>query len=319
MIVQSDARRMPLADCSVQMICTSPPYWGLRQYADNGNSGIGLEPTLEEYLAHMVEFGRECWRVLRDDGTLWLNMGDAYAGSVTGADRPPEPGHTREANGRVKTGQEGKHRRPDSGLKPKDLIGLPWRVAFALQADGWYLRQDIIWAKPNPMPESVRDRCTKAHEYLFLMTKKPRYYYDAEAVKETGAGRENFGHGQVKCHANKDRNDAGRKDMTIKGYRNRRDVWTIPTAPYRGAHFATFPPALVEPCVLAGSPVGGIVLDPFCGSGTVGQVARKHGRRFVGLDLSWTYLHDLALVRAEGLTPPSALEQTPMFGGEKDA
>src|SRR5690554_4413723 len=171
-----------LPDACVQCVVTSPPYWGLRDYGVEGQ--IGLEPTPEEHVEKMVEVFREVKRVLRDDGTLWLNYGDCYAGSTTGADRPPEPGHTHEDSGRVKTGQENKHRRPDAGLKPKDLVGMPWRIAFALQADGWYLRSDIIWSKPNPMPESVTDRPTKSHEYVFLLTKSAAYYYDADAIRE---------------------------------------------------------------------------------------------------------------------------------------
>ena len=197
-------------------------------------------------------------------------------------------------------------------LKPKDLVGIPWRVAFALQADGWYLRSDIIWHKPNPMPESVTDRPTKAHEHLFLLSKRPRYYYDAEAIREQGTTTrpELLAFGEERPDVGFPGHSNGRRrskkpdgwdtePSEIRFGRNRRDVWTIPTSPYKGAHFATFPPKLVEPCVLAGSPAGGIVLDPFCGSGTVGQVCRENGRRFVGLDLSWKYLHELAYARAE--------------------
>jgi DNA modification methylase len=196
-----------------------------------------------------------------------------------------------------------------ASLKPKDLVGLPWRVAFALQEDGWYLRSDIIWAKPNPMPESVRDRPTKSHEYLFLLSKRPRYYYNAEAIKEPLATdpKENYparakvtGRGRQEAHG---QHPSGAQQDASGGYppngegRNRRDVWTIPTSPYKGAHFATFPPDLVEPCVLAGCPEGGIVLDPFCGSGMVGEVCQRLNRRFVGLDLSYAYLNELALPR----------------------
>jgi len=282
---------------SVHTVVTSPPYWGLRDYGVSDQ--LGLEPTPEAYVADMVAVFREVRRVLRADGTLWLNLGDSYAGSMTGADRPPEPGHSREDNGRVKTGQEGKHQRPQAtGLKPKDLVGIPWRVAFALQADGWYLRSDIVWSKPNPMPESVTDRPTKAHEYVFLLSKSARYYYDADAVREASTDYEPRTIGR-------ERNVGGRTDgytrpignvATPAGGRNLRSVWHIATEPYPGAHFATFPQKLVEPCVKAGCPEGGVVLDPFAGSGTTGLVANRLGRRAILIDLSADYL-DQALTR----------------------
>jgi len=237
-----------LPDACVQCVVTSPPYWGLRDYGVEGQ--IGLEPTPEEHVEKMVEVFREVKRVLRDDGTLWLNYGDCYAGSTTGADRPPEPGHTHEDSGRVKTGQENKHRRPDAGLKPKDLVGMPWRIAFALQADGWYLRSDIIWSKPNPMPESVTDRPTKSHEYVFLFAKSKKYYYDADAVREKHESLKDLGRSQT--------------DYCNPAGRNRRTVWEIPTQPTPEAHFATFPEALVEPCIKAGTSARGAC--PECGA-----------------------------------------------------
>lgn len=251
-----------LPDACVQCVVTSPPYWGLRDYGVEGQ--IGLEPTPEEHVERMVEVFREVRRVLRDDGVLWLNYGDCYAGSTTGADRPPEPGHTHEDSGRVKTGQENKHRRPDAGLKPKDLVGMPWRIAFALQADGWYLRSDIIWSKPNPMPESVTDRPTKSHEYVFLLSKQARYFYDADAVRESHVGA-----GWERSHANRPGHSNGETGAGVRfgnnpAGRNRRTVWEIPTQPTPEAHFATFPEALVEPCIKAGASERGAC--PECGA-----------------------------------------------------
>jgi DNA modification methylase len=249
---------------------------------------LGLEPTPDLYVAHLVEIFEQVWRVLRDDGTAWLNLGDSYVGSMKGW----SPNGHSYGGDKQKTniGSMGlpPTKRVD-GLKPKDLVGIPWRVAFALQAAGWYLRSDIIWHKPNPMPESVRDRPTKAHEYVFLLSKSPKYYYDADAVKEVGAGRERFGNTGRKQGINRDRNDGGRRDMEIVETRNRRTVWTIPTQPFAEAHFATFPEKLVEPCILAGAPKGGTVLDPFSGSGTVGLVATNLGRNAVLIDASMEY------------------------------
>ena len=259
-----------LPDACVQCVVTSPPYWGLRDYGVKGQ--IGLEPTPEEHVEKMVEVFREVRRVLRDDGTVWLNYGDCYAGSTTGADRPPEPGHTHEDSGRVKTGQENKHRRPDAGLKPKDLVGMPWRIAFALQADGWYLRSDIIWSKPNPMPESATDRPTKSHEYVFLLSKRPRYFYDADAIREAhkepnrGNGerdRVNYNTGGIIGRGRVGEYEEGVRLYNPAG-RNRRTVWEIPTQPMPEAHFATFPEALVEPCIKAGTSERGAC--PKCGA-----------------------------------------------------
>lgn len=270
---------------------TSPPYFGLRDYGNDGQ--IGLEPTPDEYVSKLVEVFREVRRVLRDDGTLWLNLGDSYA-RTGGTDRKvsvsAKVGSTRNTLSNI---ADRKQRAP-SGLKEKDLIGIPWRVAFALQADGWYLRQDIIWAKPNPMPESVTDRCTKSHEYIFLLSKSPRYYFDHEAIKEpvTASTRSRLAQ-KVSVQAGSDR-VPGKTNGNMKAVgdgetRNRRDVWSVATRPYKGAHFATFPPDLIEPCVLAGCPVGGTVLDPFMGSGTTAMVAKQHGREWVGCELNEEY------------------------------
>ena len=331
---------------SIQCVVTSPPYWGLRDY-ELGTKALGLESTPELYVQHLVEIFREVKRVLRDDGTLWLNLGDSYAGSWVAQSRPNgnDVGSTLEGGSMLSARQIEAHPtgrtqlKNTPGFKPKDLIGIPWRVAFALQADGWFLRSDIIWSKPNPMPESVRDRPTKAHEYLFLLTKSPRYYYDADAIREPTA--------------------------------NKRTVWKIAAQPYKGAHFAVFPEKLVEPCILAGtseygacstcgtpfvrildvtkmkirrssraeemgkhgktqssgtmlepakhvtrgwkhgcehdtsSPVPCIVLDPFAGSGTTLSVAQALNRRGIGIDASLDYL-DLAIKRIEKGTTKTA-------------
>jgi len=242
---------------SVHMVCTSPPYWGLRDYGTPGQ--LGLEATPEEYVAAMVDVFREVRRVLRPDGTVWLNLGDSYAaGGGIGGNGYNDGRANRDLRGRSPV---------TAGLKPKDLVGIPWRVAFALQADGWYLRSDIIWSKPNPMPESVTDRPTKAHEYLFLLAKSARYFYDAAAVREAATfdGTRGNGNARETTPLNGDR-WATHKGLTAYdgSGRNLRSVWTIATAPYPGAHFATFPPRLVEPCVKAGSPEGGVCPD--CGA-----------------------------------------------------
>jgi len=257
------------------------------------DSQLGLEPTPEEYVSKMVEVFREVRRVLRDDGTVWLNMGDSFAGATRSAHKAPEPGQPRD-QGRVKTEWDAPDLRPAKipGLKPKDLVGIPWRLAFALQSDGWYLRSDIIWSKPNPMPESVTDRPTKAHEYVFLLTKAARYFYDADAVREdarygrseTILGATNNGRGW-----DHDAKESKRVIPGEGGNRNLRSVWNIPTEPFPEAHFATFPKALVEPCIKAGSKPGDTVLDPFTGSGTTGVVALRLGRSFIGIELSPAY------------------------------
>lgn len=321
MILHGDALtvlRTQFADESVQCCVTSPPYWGLRDYGVEEQ--LGLEATPELYVAKMVEVFSEVRRVLKNDGTLWLNLGDSYAGS----------GRGNNPNGKQGT-NKGTSFDPENsgfvpiGLKPKDLVGIPWRVAFALQADGWYLRSDIIWSKPNPMPESVTDRPTKAHEYLFLMSKSERYYYDAAAIAEPASmssmqrwnqdiesqigsdrvpGKTNGtmkavggphksdkqrGHGRRHAGFN-DRWDAMEKTEQCSGMRNKRTVWEISTQPYAEAHFATFPQKLIEPCILAGAPVGGLVLDPFTGSGTTLMVAQQLGRQGVGIELNAEYI-----------------------------
>lgn len=298
MIHQGDCLEVlkTLPDASVHCCVTSPPYYGLRDYGVPGQ--IGLEPTPEEYVSRLVDVFREVRRVLRDDGAMWLNLGDSYNSS------PSNQQGKRMCTGDDPYTGQGRSSRLVEGLKPKDLIGIPWRVAFALQADGWYLRQDIIWHKPNPMPESVRDRCTKAHEYLFLLSKSARYYFDAEAIKEpaseSSGGRQNAakrGTFDYSEHSFKDTADVGRGPRNSglytsphTGTRNRRSVWTVSTRPYKGAHFATFPPKLIEPCVLAGCPTGGVILDPFFGSGTTGAVAVRHGRKYVGIELNPAYI-----------------------------
>jgi len=307
-ILQGDAREVlaTIPEGSVHCCVTSPPYWGLRDYGTPGQ--IGLEATPEAYVANMVEVFREVRRVLRDDGTLWLNLGDSYAGHNVGQWRDGNEVKNGVASNKNGVGYV-------DGLKPKDLVGIPWRVAFALQADGWYLRSDIIWSKPNPMPESVTDRCTKAHEYVFLLTKSARYYYDGDAIAEPCAGRNHHdltgqgyhAPGQSPHNGNRSGNKARKygadrgapagehlggsipwEDRT--GRRNRRTVWTITIKPFPGAHFATFPPKLIEPMILAGSPRGGTVLDPFTGAGTTGLVALEHGRHFLGIELNPDYI-----------------------------
>lgn len=299
-----------------QMCVTSPPYFGLRDYGVAGQ--LGLEQTPEQYVAAMVEVFRCVRDVLADDGTLWLNIGDSYAndgkwGGSSGGK------HAKALHGNTSIGRT----KVTTGLKPKDLIGIPWMLAFALRADGWYLRQDIIWHKPNPMPESVTDRCTKAHEYVFLLSKSERYFYDHEAVKEAAKGVQSNGvgwnrvsdqspgdrRGMERGRAKRDslKRDGSKREQAITGQsvgthrpdraesswdtsqRNRRSVWTIATRPYKGAHFATFPPALVEPCILAGSRRGDVVLDPFMGSGTTAAVALGLERQYLGCELNPEY------------------------------
>lgn len=306
-----------LPDECVDSVITSPPYWGLRDYGVEGQ--LGLEKTPEEYIGKMVEIFREVKRVLKKEGTLWLNLGDSYAGSGRGGDKPGHEGKQSTNKGATAMGDYSnkaafgnKWVAPPLGLKQKDLVGIPWRVAFALQADGWYLRQDIIWAKPNPMPESVTDRCTKSHEYIFLMAKNPKYYFDKEGMKEpsvTGDTKVRGSEGVLgslnsarrekqkgkSWHDYKNDLTMGqsqKKDLPNLGllFRNRRSVWTITTKPFKDAHFATFPEDLIVPMVLAGCPRGGVVLDPFIGSGTTGLVAKKLGRHYLGIDLNPAYV-----------------------------
>lgn len=295
-----------LPDESVQCCVTSPPYWGLRDYGCDGQ--IGLEPTPEAYVARMVDVFREVRRVLRADGTCWVNLGDSYTSTAQGTVNAPQPKGSRQH------ADQWANRRPVTGLKPKDLVGIPWRVAFALQADGWWLRQDIIWAKKNPMPESVKDRCTKAHEYLFLLSKSERYFFDSDAMRELSTGGDNGDRAKqrhkhvesvtarVASGDHRERTKLGLAKIAHAETRNRRSVWTVATRPYKGAHFATFPPALIEPCILAGCPDGGVVLDPFNGSGTTGAVALQHGRRYIGIDLNPEYIN-LAVDRIGAAIP----------------
>jgi DNA modification methylase len=274
-------RRWAGEGVKVQTCVTSPPYYGLRDYGHDGQ--IGLEETPEQYIEAMVEVFSCVKNILADDGTLWLNIGDSYAGNNSQASN----------NGRAGFGnaRERVVNRTGEGLKTKDLIGIPWMLAFALRADGWYLRQDIIWNKPNPMPESVTDRCTKAHEYIFLMSKSPKYYYDFESIKEEGviAAGTLAAKGSAERQNQKGVNARPPEYKEYDGQRNKRSVWTVTTKPYEGAHFAVFPTDLIEPCILAGAPVGGVVLDPFMGSGTTAQVAQSLGRQYLGCELNPEY------------------------------
>src|SRR3990167_8851568 len=309
-------RELIAAGAKAQMCVTSPPYWGLRDYGVAWQ--MGLEKSPDEYVATMVEVFRLVREMLADDGVLFLNLGDSYFGSGKGGGgsfSSERPGW-RE----VPCGTSGKALADSTiaPLKPKDLVGIPWRVAFALQADGWYLRSDIIWHKSNPMPESVRDRPTRSHEYIFLMSKRERYYYDADAIKEPASNNPNDQIAARKARASMDQKSAptseknGIRPDKQRGHprrhagfndrwdhmpkaeqaecgRNKRDVWTVATRPYSGAHFATFSPALIEPCILAGSKPGDIVLDPFGGSGTTGQVAEALGRKWTLIELKPEY------------------------------
>ena len=293
-------RSLP-AGC-VQTCITSPPYYGLRDYGHDGQ--IGLEESPAEYVTRLVEVFREVRRVLRDDGTLWLNLGDSYAGSTTNGDARPGAGR---ADGRV----DGRAQRNRNGLgavvgcKPKDLLGIPWMVAFALRDDGWYLRSEIVWAKPNPMPESVRDRPTKAHEYVFLLSKRERYYYDAAAIAEAAANPDGFKYAggykntlhMVEESKRVNVGSARLANGTVPHFkaghgeaRNARTVWTIATQPYPEAHFATFPEELPSRCIRAGSAPGDTVLDPFGGSGTTGAIAVGLGRAAILCELNPAYV-----------------------------
>lgn len=289
-----------MSDESVHCIVTSPPYWGLRDYGVEGQ--LGLEPTHGEYVEKMVAVFREARRVLQRDGTCWVNLGDSHAGSWGAQSREKYSGESSTLQGGSMLSARQILAHPKSthtgslkntpGLKAKDLVGIPWRVAFALQADGWYLRSDIIWHKPNVMPESVADRPTRSHEYLFLLTKSARYYYDSDAIRETSVS--DHGSGNRNGFARPERIKYGgrgqAKPWEPSEFRNARTVWSIQTRSYTGAHFATYPTALVEPCILAGCPVGGTVLDPFSGSGTTGVVALRHSRRFIGIELNPEYV-----------------------------
>ena len=311
-----------LPDESVHCCVTSPPYWSLRDYGVEGQ--LGLEETMEEYVEKIVEVFREVRRVLRNDSTLWLNLGDSYASSgVQGpnsglaklADRHAPRVNPRNPN-RDDIGDVPRaERHIPIGLKPKDLVGIPWRVAFALQADGWWLRQDIIWHKPNPMPESVRDRCTKAHEYIFLLSKSKKYYYDQESIKEplgTQPNAQSRGPKDTPDRGPRDGGNGGLRDtaMAMRNgdvtKRNKRTVWTVATRPFKEAHFAVFPPDLIRPCVLAGCPPMGTVLDPFFGAGTTGLVAKQEGRGYIGIELNPEYV-EMAEARIQSECPMDRL------------
>lgn len=277
------ARTLP--DESVQTIVTSPPYFGLRDYGQEGQ--YGAEASLADYVEHMVQLFRELRRVLADEGTLWLNLGDSFA-VRWGSKRPTgRAGFARDDEQRARTGSI------KAPLAEKNLLGVPWRVAFALQDDGWILRSDIVWHKPNPMPEPVTDRPTRSHEYLFMFAKSKRYHFDGAAIAETAVGSKNSGRNRDLPHMI---NHGNAKSPQWDGgeSRNARDVWTIPTVPFGEAHFAVYPPDLVRPCILAGSKPGDTVLDPFSGSGTTGAVATFEGRKYIGIDLNREYL-DLSL------------------------
>lgn len=319
MIIQGNALDIlrTLDDESVHCCVTSPPYYNLRDYGCKGQ--IGLEATPEEYIQNLVDVFREVRRVLKSDGTLWINIADSYCGSGKGgANYPENAKRYKQGSNRGSVGSY-LSKTSSNSCKPKDLIGIPWMLAFALRADGWYLRQDIIWQKPNPMPESVKDRCTKCHEYVFLLSKSRSYYFDNEAIKEPcvgfdkssprgskgtmtpNAGRRkgnnrSFRGGGVYTNNRSFDNSADKEKKTVgnvpneTGRRNRRSVWSISTHGFGGAHFATFPPKLIEPCILAGCPTGGVVLDPFAGSGTTGMVAKQNGRNFILIELSPDYV-----------------------------
>ena len=306
-----------LPDESVQTCITSPPYWGLRDYSVDGQ--LGLEETPEEYVEKMVDIFREVKRVLKGNGTVWLNLGDSYSAGGRGNG---QKGFCKQHTNKGSLGFSVK--KPPPGLKPKDLVGIPWRVAFALQADGWYLRSDvieeveiycphcgwhleeriwrhsqdreIIWKKPNPMTESAKDRPTKSHEHIFLLSKNAKYYYDADAIAEDGNYDENFYRRKLRASADYNLKEPYKNNFLVpnpdkfNGKRNKRSVWTVTTKPFKQAHFATFPPDLIKPCVLAGCPNGGTVLDPFMGAGTTALVAKELNRQYIGIELNAEYI-----------------------------
>jgi DNA modification methylase len=282
-------RQMNKDGIKVQMCVTSPPYYGLRDYGVDGQ--IGNEQTPQEFIDNLVEVFACVWDILEDDGTLWVNLGDSYFNTQNSN----RNGLNSNLGGKIRGGGEYKTQKRNSGelnVKPKDLLGMPWRLAFALQDFGWYLRQDIIWHKPNPMPESVTDRCTKSHEYIFLLTKNQKYYFDHESIKEQSLTKsEGIRFGGNKYGDNDDPKYATKSGNVSKEYEkaNKRDVWSVAVKPYSGAHFAVYPEELIEPCILAGSKVGDIVLDPFFGSGTTGQVAQNLGRKWIGCELNQDY------------------------------
>lgn len=279
-----------LPDNSVDCCVTSPPYFNLRDYGVNGQ--IGLEDTPEEYIFRMVEVFHEVRRVLKPEGTLWLNIGDSYAGSMKGAANYPENAMNYKQGTNRGTLGVATIVKKYSGYKRKDLIGIPWMLAFALRADGWYLRQDIIWHKPSVMPESVLDRCTKAHEYIFLLSKSPRYYFDGSSISEPCVTYDFSIRNRDETKLNNTPGRTKMQGLKTNNYtrRNKRSVWTVATVPFKEAHFATYPEKLIQPCILAGCPEGGVVLDPFMGSGTTGLVAKKLGRNYIGFELNPEYV-----------------------------
>lgn len=307
-------------DKSVSMCVTSPPYYGLRDYGIDGQ--IGMEQSPQKYIADLVSIFREVRRVLRDDGTLWVNIADSYAGSGKGISQTPFSQRSKHKQTYVQESIAGTSAVPQTwdGIKQKDMIGIPWMLAFALRADGWYLRSDIIWNKINALPESVRDRPTKSYEHVFLLAKSPRYYYDYEAIMEPLAPTsvERYKRGRSEHHkyaAFTDDQGINHSDYGVKQQgktkRNKRDVWSLSTNSIRvDGHFAMFPEHLVEPCIAAGSPVGGTVLDPFCGSGTTGVVAQRMGRDFIGIDINPDYCEKARRRIAEAENKKAAAEAT---------
>lgn len=301
MILQGDCLNVlsTLDAESIQTCVTSPPYFGLRDYDIEGQ--VGLEESPKEYVDKIVSIFREIKRVLRDDGTVWLNLGDSYATTHHGkqGSHGAKFNPTGQAYVDAVTGTRREKKIPE-GLKSKDLIGIPWRVAFALQDDGWYLRSDIIFAKGSCMPESVKDRPTRSHEYIFLLSKSAKYYYDHESIKEplavSNAQRKTKKYNTKERYGAKNGGNSGLDGLAAKmrdgnhTKKNKRSVWNVNPKPYKGAHFAVFPPELIRPCVLAGAPKGGTVLDPFCGSGTVGAVCKEEGREFLGIELNPNYI-----------------------------
>lgn len=308
MIIQGTADHIPLADRCVQCVVTSPPYWCLRDYGVSGQ--IGQEPLVSDYVARLVAVFREVRRVLRDDGTFWLNLGDSYASSGKYRTEAQATAKSTLLGGKKTQTQSCiQPTKRGSGLADKQLVGVPWRVAFALQEDGWILRSDVIWEKPNAMPSSVADRPASSHEHIFLLTKCPKYYYHRKAVQVPAVstslhhfvdGRPDKQRGHGRRHAGfNDRYAARLAEEGVPTHRNLRDVWRVPTACFSEAHFATFPPDLIKPCILAGCPEGGIVLDPFLGSGTTLMVAQNLGRRGVGIELRSEYIHMARLRTAQ--------------------
>ena len=295
---------------SVDCCVTSPPYFGLRDYGHDKQ--IGLEETPELYIERLVDVFREVRRVLADDGTLWVVIGDSYAGSGKGGAKYPEnAGRYKQGTNRGMVGITAVTKVGWGECKCKDLIGIPWMLAFALRADAWYLRSDIIWNKKNPMPESVRDRPTRTHEYIFLLSKSKQYYFDSEAIKEPAIWKDDRRAGQGRLHYRNGKRTGGEGEgqenfVSIKDTRNKRSVWTVATRPYKEAHFATYPPDLIRPCILAGSRKGGTVLDPFLGSGTTAVVAIEEERNYIGIEINAQYVA-ISEKRIAGLYPQMKL------------